>query len=204
MTARFENCEDCDSILRRKNFKTRTLLYCDKCGWHRVVDLECDHEFEKMLFILDNGNKQLRDICVKCWMRSNKILSQKGIDLVSIVERSEKKYNEYREELFNEDKNILSGIVDDLCKRQHEVYYKRYYDYINSPKWKERRQLILSRDLWVCQICSNKATDVHHLSYAHFENEYDFELVSLCGKCHKMHYHSDATKDFLKSIGIPK
>ena len=57
--------------------------------------------------------------------------------------------------------------------------------YYNSEIWKIKREFVLKRDNYLCQAClTNKANQVHHLTYKHFGNEPLFELTSVCKQCH--------------------
>jgi len=57
--------------------------------------------------------------------------------------------------------------------------------YLNSAKWKNKRQQVLNRDNYACQSCGSIATEVHHLHYRNFGNEPLDELISLCRECHE-------------------
>jgi 5-methylcytosine-specific restriction endonuclease McrA len=63
-----------------------------------------------------------------------------------------------------------------------------YKFYLSSCAWRTMRNYIMRRDNHTCQICGEKATDVHHLTYKHIYNEHPFELVALCRICHE-NYH---------------
>jgi 5-methylcytosine-specific restriction endonuclease McrA len=56
----------------------------------------------------------------------------------------------------------------------------------------------------MCKICGDKAEQVHHLTYAHVYDEYTFELVSLCKKCHHEKYHSDKPFDTLIATEVER
>lgn len=61
----------------------------------------------------------------------------------------------------------------------------RYHEYLDSREWAVKRRKVLERDKWLCQGClSSRATQVHHLTYAHVFDELFYELVSLCDDCH--------------------
>jgi hypothetical protein len=63
---------------------------------------------------------------------------------------------------------------------------KSYQDYLSSPAWKHRRDLVLWRSRGICEGCqSSKATEVHHLTYEHVGEELLFELVAVCRACHE-------------------
>ena len=61
--------------------------------------------------------------------------------------------------------------------------------YLASVAWDERRSAVLQRDKYQCQAhldsCTQKAIQVHHLTYRHWRNEPLFDLVSVCWNCHE-------------------
>ena len=62
---------------------------------------------------------------------------------------------------------------------------QRYNAYLQTDAWRNKRAQALARDHGVCQGCLQRpATEVHHLTYAHLEDELLFELLSVCGDCH--------------------
>lgn len=64
-------------------------------------------------------------------------------------------------------------------------WWQRYNAYLSSVAWKRKRSLVLERDNYVCQGCmQQRATQAHHLTYAHVGHELLFELVSVCDTCH--------------------
>ncbi|MFA4900889.1 MAG: hypothetical protein WC563_15330 [Brevundimonas sp.] len=68
----------------------------------------------------------------------------------------------------------------------HSAWLIEYNDYLASDVWAKRREAILKRDEGLCQGCLRRpATQVHHLTYAHWKNELAFELLSLCKLCHE-------------------
>jgi hypothetical protein len=83
-------------------------------------------------------------------------------------------WREHRQHLFQEEQ-----------ERQDREWWKAYNHYLITPTWKKRRALVLKRDDHICQCClTNRATEVHHLSYAHVGNERLWELQSICKPCH--------------------
>jgi hypothetical protein len=71
-------------------------------------------------------------------------------------------------------------------QRQLGVWQQAYEQYLQTPEWKRKRQLVLLRAQGICEGCREvEATDVHHLSYDDVGNEFLFELVALCRKCHQ-------------------
>lgn len=62
---------------------------------------------------------------------------------------------------------------------------EQYADYLRSEEWARRREKVMQRAGCVCEgCCTQPATEVHHLTYAHITHEFLFELVAMCGDCH--------------------
>ena len=89
---------------------------------------------------------------------------------VSRKNQTYKEINDFREQFeYNKSISIINP---------SDAYYL-------SNEWEIRRKLVLNRDKYICQSClSNKATQVHHLTYKHFKNEPLFDLISICEFCH--------------------
>lgn len=64
--------------------------------------------------------------------------------------------------------------------------------FYNSKAWKSVRAVVLHRDMFTCQLCDGRATEVHHIIELDADNINDKHislnpenLRSLCGSCHK-------------------
>jgi hypothetical protein len=63
---------------------------------------------------------------------------------------------------------------------------KSYQDYLASPAWKQRRDLVMWRAHGICEAClSARAEEVHHLTYEHIGHEMMWELKAICRACHE-------------------
>ena len=69
----------------------------------------------------------------------------------------------------------------------YDTIAERKQAYLKSLKWNTIRKQILARDHYTCQNCgiSNVSLEVHHITYARFENESPADLVSVCRDCHQ-------------------
>lgn len=187
-------CNDCDIEMLRRDFISRTVFYCPECSNYKITELICEHNWIPILFKLSNGGTQLRKYCTKCHDRDGNSLKQSDYDLNKIQLRDNLSYNNFIQEYRNSDIDEFNTFIKKLQTKQYFEYYNTYYKYINSENWKELRKKIITRDSGVCQICGAKGTNVHHLTYTHFMNEYLFELVLLCENCHLKEYHSEDAK----------
>lgn len=76
-------------------------------------------------------------------------------------------------------------VSDVIQKIENETEKIDHQEYINSPKWKAKRQMVLERDNFRCRKCgTGKNLDVHHITYDHLGNEPLDDLVTLCRDCH--------------------
>jgi 5-methylcytosine-specific restriction endonuclease McrA len=73
-------------------------------------------------------------------------------------------------------------------QERQEDWWEQYNQYLESPEWRSKRDLVLARDNNRCQArmdgCTRVADHVHHLTYNHLFNEPLFELVAVCRSCH--------------------
>lgn len=174
-----------------RHFNTKTVEYNPDTGWFEVRERDCDHEYILVLFELSNGGTQLREYCKKCHHRKKGALKQADYHLGEVPRKKEEEYKKFIEAREEEDRPEFESLINWLRELKQLTYIQGYKDYINSDQWMDRRDEVLKRDNHTCQICGDEAEQVHHLTYAHFRSEYDFELVSLCRTCHQQEYHPD-------------
>lgn len=63
---------------------------------------------------------------------------------------------------------------------------KWYYDYLDSPKWRDFRNTVFKRDGFRCVKCTSEMNLVcHHVNYKRVGNEQIQDCITLCEKCHK-------------------
>lgn len=74
--------------------------------------------------------------------------------------------------------------------------FEEHNRYLLTPAWRQRRTLVLQRSRGKCEGCGVKdAEQVHHLSYAHWKEEFLWELVAVCLECHER-FHQRELKKF--------
>lgn len=69
---------------------------------------------------------------------------------------------------------------------KYKVKYNRNeyrQEYLKSEDWKNLKNLVMSCQP-ICQCCSNKATDVHHMVYRNIVDVKISDLLPVCRKCH--------------------
>jgi 5-methylcytosine-specific restriction endonuclease McrA len=79
-----------------------------------------------------------------------------------------------------------------VCEAAKDARRKKYQQYLGSQKWRDKRAKVLNRAHHLCEGCGeNRATEVHHLTYANAGDELLFELVALCSGCHAKAHSGD-------------
>ncbi|NTT88310.1 HNH endonuclease [Tabrizicola fusiformis] len=83
-----------------------------------------------------------------------------------------------------------------------EPLAKEYAAYLRTPEWQVKRLKVLKRANGICEGClACEATEVHHKTYRHVQNELLFDLVALCRQCHEKAHpekfdHDEFYEDF--------
>jgi 5-methylcytosine-specific restriction endonuclease McrA len=80
-----------------------------------------------------------------------------------------------------------------LRETERADWFHEHEQYLLSPQWRVLRRKVLERAGGLCEGCREKpATQVHHLTYAHWQHELLFELVAICDDCHqRIHPHME-------------
>ena len=169
--------------------------------WCRELDLlNCngEHEWEYRYHTGETGRENLFSQCTRCGKKGEvgflkhstvpnfkekiKLGEINKYDLKLLNEKSPtfEKYNAYRSQKLEQNKQV------------EKAYRKEFYsEYMKSDKWKAIRLKVLKRDDYLCQCCLEAtATEVHHLSYAHWKDEWMHELMSVCYNCHHNKIHN--------------
>ena len=77
---------------------------------------------------------------------------------------------------------------------------KKYYDYLKSNQWREKRKLALQFYGYNCCLCSSKHNiQVHHRNYRNLFRESMEDLILLCESCHHQFHKKKIWKNGKKS-----
>jgi hypothetical protein len=72
-------------------------------------------------------------------------------------------------------------------KSSAAAWWRRYYAYINSPRWRGLKERLLRERGVNCERCGKfKPLDLHHLTYVRLGNEDDEDLKLYCRDCHDL------------------
>lgn len=141
---------------------------------------KCEFIFVKKL--KSNGDFLVQKQCFECGKKSPKTAYK--FDEVGGIDKV-KKLPDFNYELENKYYEMQRIEAREKYLAKRDELLTEYSIYLNSEKWKEKRERVLKRDNYVCKACErNKATQVHHISYEFIYNEPLFDLVSVCKPCH--------------------
>lgn len=178
-------------------FKTEI---CENCFDHaRITSLEgcCKNpSLHKVKLITSAGTIQVRNQCQSCGKVSSESIGgiEKNVreNLPPVDESLKEKYHETTNQ-------VVRNFYSNISAKKHEIYttefesnkrewFDKYTRYLQSPEWKNKRELVLKRDNYKCQAClTGLATQVHHKSYEFVDlsgSEPCFDLISVCYPCH--------------------
>lgn len=154
----------------------------NKDGYPVSLRASCNHadrDYELRRHVIANGTTQYKFECQVCGRRGSAISKNDPIRTRLDAEPP------FTDPGLQE--RYWSGI-EDAKQKQRDQWWFEYNQYLESPKWQAKRDLVLARDWHQCQAkldgCTNTAEHVHHLSYEHLFNEPLFELVAVCRSCH--------------------
>lgn len=87
-----------------------------------------------------------------------------------------------------------------MREEDRQAWFVEHNAYLRSEAWKVKRFAVLKRAKGVCEGCGNaSATQVHHLTYEHWKEEFLWELVAVCDDCHdRLHAHMANRKPWLQ------
>lgn len=91
--------------------------------------------------------------------------------------------------VYNHTSYVLKNTGSSLKKSNKYMSAKAKSIYLQSPQWLTKRQAVLHRDNYTCQMCSSTNNlNIHHVTYERLGNENLSDLVTLCNNCHsKLH-----------------
>ncbi len=182
-------CNKCGSynIEISRNYQFFNRFDCKTCGYWTYKRIEdcCREPFDIVVIKRNDNSSFLYKQCINCGGSINrtKPLSYKKFGDEIRDEFNEDRYNEWREKIEIE-RMILIKMKQEYNHYNSPRY--KYYKYLSSAKWKNKREQVLKRDKNLCQICGKKiANEVHHLTYINLGNEKMSDLISICRDCHK-------------------
>ncbi|XBQ15175.1 MAG: hypothetical protein ABL308_09425 [Oceanicaulis sp.] len=162
----------------------------------------CDHPRTELRQGLNRGgSKVVRQQCLVCGeLRGNPV--KQSPDTQHLNEFDEALRAAYQAEYDARQDEVRRRYVALQASRwkgrsEGKTYFQQAHDsYLASPDWAERRRLVMERANSLCEGCrKERATEVHHLTYRNWREEFLFELVALCGHCHDRYHHHDDERD---------
>lgn len=158
---------------------TRELSNLLRTRWEN----QCPHEvLQPRRRMIAGGHFQVREQCLSCGEavgRAHSKLNYLSIDDFDEDLLSNRIINEERARW-----DIVTNYIKSIELKELE-WKKSYNTYLSSENWRKLRHRVFKRANGVCEGCGlNGATEVHHLTYENFGNEFLFELIAICKPCH--------------------
>lgn len=178
-------------VFETKEFEFNVVYYCNTCGKYYVEEKPCDHQWRVIDFEILNGSYQIRKFCETCKNIDRAILPRKDYLHTTLPKKNLQSYHAYYDKIRDEDSKKVSEFKSELYQRAEAFRKTDYTAYLKSDHWVSTRTMIFERDNHICRMCGERAEEVHHITYKNRGHEYEFELVSLCSKCHREYHGID-------------
>lgn len=129
------------------------------------------------------GRPQYYGFCEHCGLKLSSAIAHHKVGTPSDYSAAD--MEERSGDYLRERQAQLDRITTQAAERAQSENRASYDDYLRSDTWRRRAAKIIQRAGGLCEGClTNRASQVHHLTYAHLGDEFAFELIALCGKCH--------------------
>ena len=150
----------------------------DKGYKYAIVEIEClSHNMQFVKFTRQDGIQNLRRQCFCC--------GELSMDLKKSLVENFDDVQEFNNDLRYLKDEFYKQVIMGLDKIKNDEAWDKYNEYLNSEKWKIKRKKVLERDNYLCQAClTNRAEQIHHLTYNNIYDEPLYELISVCKRCH--------------------
>jgi hypothetical protein len=156
-----------------------------------MIDL-CSHQRKELRQRADAAGRRIYQYqCLDCGARvSTAVAAAKAL--------AHGQPSPFDQELYEKGQRDTDQFYQKQAAEAHALFaarqlkeYQAYEAYLQTDAWRAKRAEALKRDGGVCQGCrTQRATQVHHLTYAHLGDELLFELISVCDDCH-LRIHAD-------------
>lgn len=184
-----KNCKFCGSEnIVRTEYDFHDAYKCNACNkafFEKTTEC-CRNPCEIYVFEFHNNiPKCVRIQCYNCGgcLTMTKPLSKSKFGEKTKGEFSKERYLEWKSKRQSEG-NEIYNFTSYINLANSNFYAHRTH--LHSEYWKNIRQLVLERDKGICQSCkTEKAKEVHHLTYKNLGNETIDELISYCRACHE-------------------
>lgn len=183
-----QTCKKCkgNNLKIDSTYCYHDIYECLDCSFlgHSGIEECCRNPFLVVSILrYDHDRYSLYHQCLNCGGASKtKHLKSKDYSENIRAEFSEQRFDNWKFEKITESNLIYEGIRHSNYKNTRAY---RYYEYLTSDEWKKKRIKVMERDDFLCQICkTEKANDIHHLTYENLFNEPLEDLQALCRACH--------------------
>lgn len=110
--------------------------------------------------------------------------------LEEVISAEESELHSIKPSFLQEKKNLQRRKIKKKTSLQQKKETKKVLTYtrqLADPRWKAKRQVILTRDEFNCANCgATSSLHVHHIKYTGYTWEApDEDLITLCNVCHK-------------------
>lgn len=136
--------------------------------------------------VLGNGGVQFVQQCMTCGRAGSQPMSR-----ASLGSRADKLHL-FDEALIKQWEERGTAKRTAEKKAEKDAWLKEHGAYLRTGQWRSLRDAVMARSRSLCEGCGlARATQVHHLTYEHWRQEFLWELVAVCDDCHNRVHGQD-------------
>jgi 5-methylcytosine-specific restriction endonuclease McrA len=194
-------CPKCGHSLTVESTNFFIVHICENCFEHtRVNDRkDCCHnpDYHLVKLITSGGTLQAKEQCKNCGNVKGPALGGFTKEQKEALPMLNEGLRELRQSLISDQYRQIhrranegrTKLYNEKREQRRDNWLQEYSKYLNSPEWRNKRELVLKRDNYRCQAClENYATQVHHKSYEFVDlagSEPCYDLIAICAPCHE-------------------
>lgn len=181
-----DKCENCGFTgeFITEEYSQGKLIICPDCYSFKYS--YCEHKQSVLIKYEVNNSYRVRNMCSACHILHGNFIKQAELNLTAIKTIDKTKYDQWLSEQSEKYQKRFNYYYQISQERKKKEWFDKHNKYLTSMEWTEKRDEVLRRDEYLCQAClKRKATQVHHVSYRHWQNEPLYELISVCESCHE-------------------
>lgn len=147
---------------------------------------QCEHKTNIIVRrIYSNGVLNFQYQCTKCGrvrtIKKSSLTAEQQLNAPEYDPDINDRYYHARNEAWQSKRDA----EDAEKQKKDREWWIKYNIYLESDRWKKKRQRVLDRALHICEGCGrNGAVHVHHENYSRVGNEMLWDLRAVCKDCH--------------------
>ena len=198
-----ETCNKCkgNNISLDKSYEFHNIYNCKDCHYWTYQPIKdcCRDPFK--IIVIDRKDYPIYFIRQQCTHCGGCIDKAKPLNKKQYIDQVRDELNHHRDKDFRDNRSQEKETIRSLKTDYNHHNLSRYYIYLSSQTWKNKRQQVHDRDNNICQLCKIEVSEeVHHLTYKNLFDEPLGDLIAVCKMCHSKEHSKPTINEITSGI----